>query len=173
MCFDNVSVAQLLLLHCGTVGKQLARCLNRVMPSPRFYVSSHFSKPCIVLSCCEMLVGWLQLIFFSHPVAHSVCLLLKPGLLEAILLLFAWQQSHASRWVFFMSCFWTENTWTWRRWILHCLTGQRVQLRQRVHVHLLSVEEWGYILSIYSQNGCRDRGSHDVCPIIHNYTLCH
>lgn len=99
---------------------------------------------CVMTSAC----------FFSHPVAHCVCLLPKPGPLEAILLLFAWRQSHASRWVFFMSCFWTENTWARRLWIPHCLTEQRVQLRQGAHVHLLSVEGWGYILSVYSQNGC-------------------
>lgn len=66
------------------------------------------SSPCIVLSCCDDFS-----LLFSHPVAHSVCLLPKPGLLVAVLLLFASRQSHTSCWVFFLwAAFWTENTWT-------------------------------------------------------------
>lgn len=111
---------------------------------------------------------------FSHPVAHCVCLLLKPGPLEATLLLFAWRQSHASCWVFFMSCFWTENTWNRRLRIPHCLTEQRAQLSQSARGHWLSVEGWGYILSIYAQNGCIFSWWHegerwkDDWPVVHN-----
>lgn len=142
-----------LSLHCGAVREELTRCLKRLIPTTCFCISPLFQA----VQSIELLwnvCGMTSACFFSHPVAHCVCLLPKPGPLEAILLLFAWRQSHASRWVFFMSCFWTENTWTRRLWIPHCLTEQRVQLRQGAHVHLLSVEGWGYILSVYSQNGC-------------------
>lgn len=40
-----------------------------------------------------------------------------------------------------------------RHWVRYCLTEQQVQLRPRAHVHLLSVGGWGYILSMYFQNG--------------------
>lgn len=117
------------------------------MTATCFSVCPHFFKLCIVFSCCEMFLRWLQLVvlfffsssFFSHPVAYSARFLLKPGGLGVIPLLFAWRQAHVSRWVFFISCFWSENTWTQTLWIPHCLTEQRVQLRQRLHVHLLSV----------------------------------
>lgn len=120
-------------------------------------------------------VCWMTSACFSHPVAHCVCLLLKPGPLEAILLLFAWRQSHASCGVFFMSCFWTENTWNRRPWIPHCLTEQRVQLRQsacplvvcwgvRLHsFHLRS--KW---LHLQLCVGSRGRGGWDDWPIMHN-----
>lgn len=114
------------------------------------------SKLCEVLSRCEMFVEWLQLVPpapHPHPMVHCVSLLLKPGPLEAILLLFTWRQPHASCWVLFMSCFWTEDTWTHPLWIPRCLTERQVQLRQRVSICCLSVG-WHHIRSIYFQNGC-------------------
>lgn len=57
-------------------------------------------------------------------------------------------------------CFFYELFLNWKHldaealWIPHCLTERRAQLRQRAHVHLLSVRGWGHILSIYPQNGC-------------------
>lgn len=108
--------------------------------------------------------------FTTHPVAHSVCLfLLQPDLPEAIPLLFAWRQSHASR-CFFMSCFWTENTWTQRHGEFLIVSEQQVQLRRRERVQLLSTKEWGYILSIYSSND-RNSGLNKGLLILISYFL--
>lgn len=49
------------------------------------YPPLHLSKLCKVLGCCEMFVGWLQLVFFSPTPWHSVSVfhfrqvLLKPS----------------------------------------------------------------------------------------------
>lgn len=109
--------------------------------------------------------------FSSHPVAHSVCLLLPPGLLETLLLLFAWRQSHVSRWVFFMSCVFELKTPGHR--IPHCLTEQQVQLSHRAHPFVVCGRVRLHSLH-YSQNGCifswRNkgyRGEHGDLPIIH------
>lgn len=124
----------------------------RLMHTTGFPVCPHVSKPRIVLNWCEMFVGWLQRgFFFPTPwhivsVFHSSQVFSKPS---RCCLLGGSHMPHAE--CFFMSCFWTENTWTQRLWIPHCLTEQRVQLKQSVHVHLLSVEGWGYILLIYAQ----------------------
>lgn len=58
---------KLLSLHCGALWEELTRCLKRLIPTTCFCISPHFSKPCKVLSCCEMFVWWLQLVFFPTP----------------------------------------------------------------------------------------------------------
>lgn len=71
-----------------------------ILPPLAFFVSTFFSKFYVVLSYCEMFAWWFSSLF-SHPMAHSVCLLLKAARLEAILLLFAWRPSHTSRLVLY------------------------------------------------------------------------
>lgn len=62
---------------------------------------------------------------------------------QVFLMLFARRQSHASHWtvsVFYELFLNWEHLDAEKLWIPHCLTQRRVQLKQRAHVHLLSVE---------------------------------
>lgn len=92
--------------------------------------------------------------------AQSACLPLEPGLLEAhpaCCLLGCSHMPHAER--FFMSCFWSENTWTRRPWIPHCLIEQArtIKGRQCMSICCLwkgEVAFFPFILKMAASPGC-------------------